>query len=191
MHQKNSAARAFQKPGRRFSPGSGARALASGYHETMGAIGGGRAGGGGDGKAIDLGAVPSPSASPGGDAPVVMVIDDDPDIRAMIVRALGMSHTVYEASDGVEARTVLEVIPVPDAIVCDIMMPRLDGLTLAQHLRKDKELKRVPILFLTAKSGALDVIAGINVGARHYVTKPFKVADLIAKVKAMTARPVR
>ncbi len=154
-------------------------------------IGGGGKGGGEDGTPVELDDIVAPSISPGDGAPVVMVVDDDPDIRAMIVRALGLTHTVYEASDGMEARAVLEVIPVPDAIVCDIMMPRLDGLTLAQHLRKDKALKRVPILFLTAKSGALDVIAGINVGARHYVTKPFKVADLVSKVKAMTAKPVR
>jgi DNA-binding response OmpR family regulator len=107
------------------------------------------------------------------------------------VRALGVTNTVYEARDGEEARIMLEAIPVPDAIVCDIMMPRRDGLSLAQLLRKDKALKRVPILFLTAKTGALDVIAGINVGARHYVTKPFKIAELVAKVTAMTARPTR
>ncbi len=147
--------------------------------------------GGGDEDEVELEVVPAPSTSPRDGAPVVMVIDDDPDIRAMIVRALAATHTVYVASDGEEARAMLEAIPVPDAIVCDIMMPRLDGLTLAQHLRKDKVLKRVPILFLTARSGALDVIAGINVGARHYVTKPFKVADLVAKVTAMTSRTSR
>jgi DNA-binding response OmpR family regulator len=151
---------------------------------------GGRGGDDGD-ESVELDVIPSPSASPGDSAPVVMVIDDDADIRALIVRALGATHTVYEAGDGEEARTMLGAMPAPDAIVCDIMMPRLDGLTLAQHLRKDKALKRVPILFLTARSAALDVIAGINVGARHYVTKPFKVADLVAKVTAMTSRSAR
>jgi DNA-binding response OmpR family regulator len=142
-------------------------------------------------KPMELDVAPAPSVSAGDGAPVVMVVDDDPDIRAMIVRALGGKNTVYEAGDGEEARIMLEAMPVPDAIVCDIMMPRRDGLSLAAHLRKDKALKRVPILFLTAKSGALDVIAGINVGARHYVTKPFKIAELVAKVTAMTARPNR
>jgi DNA-binding response OmpR family regulator len=139
-------------------------------------------------ESVDLGIVPSPSVTPGDDAPVVLVVEDDAEIRGMVVRALGVTHTVYEATDGQEAREILDTIPVPDAIVCDVMMPRLDGLALAKLLRKDPVLKRIPILFLTARTGALDVVAGINVGARHYVTKPFKVADLVAKVKSMTSR---
>jgi DNA-binding response OmpR family regulator len=151
---------------------------------------GGRGDDDGD-ESVELDVVPSPSASPGDSAPVVMVIEDDAEIRGLIVRALGLTHTVYEAGDGEEARTMLGAMPAPDGIVCDIMMPRLDGLALAKHLRKDPVLKRVPILFLTARSAPLDVIAGINVGARHYMTKPFKVADLVAKVTAMTLRSAR
>jgi CheY-like chemotaxis protein len=135
--------------------------------------------------------VPSPVASPGDDARVVVVVDDDADIRAMLVRALGTQYTVYEARDGLEARGLLELIPAPDAIVCDIMMPRMDGLELAKNLRKDTSLQRVPILFLTARGSALDVISGINAGARHYVTKPFKIADVLAKVGAMTGTAKR
>ncbi|MDP9151740.1 MAG: response regulator [Myxococcota bacterium] len=134
---------------------------------------------------LELDVIPTPSASPGDAAPVVVVIDDDADIRGIIVRSLGPTHTVYEASDGEEAFALLQAIPAPDAIVCDVMMPKLDGLALAKLLRKDAVLKRVPILFLTARGAPLDVVAGINAGARHYVTKPFKVADLVAKVTAM------
>jgi CheY-like chemotaxis protein len=137
---------------------------------------------------VELDVVPSPSITPGEGSPVVMVVDDDPDIRTLLVRALGLTHTVYEAADGQEARETLQVIPVPDAIVCDVMMPRLDGLALAKHLRQDPALRRVPVLFLTARETPLDVIAGINAGAKHYVTKPFKVADVVAKVKAMTEK---
>jgi DNA-binding response OmpR family regulator len=137
---------------------------------------------------VELDVVPAPSITPGDGSPVVMVVDDDADIRTMLVRALGLTHTVYEAGDGEEAREILQVIPVPDAIVCDVMMPRLDGLALAKHLRQDQALRRVPVLFLTARETPLDVIAGINAGAKHYVTKPFKVADVVAKVKAMTEK---
>jgi DNA-binding response OmpR family regulator len=133
-----------------------------------------------------MGSVPQPSANPGGDAPVVFVVDDDPDIRAMLVRALGTEFTIYEGRDGEEARALFEALPPPQALVCDIMMPRLDGLALAKILRKSPALERLPILFLTAKGGALDLVAGINAGARHYVTKPFKVSDVVAKVRAMT-----
>jgi DNA-binding response OmpR family regulator len=66
------------------------------------------------------------------------------------------------------------------------MMPRLDGVSLAKILRKTTRLARMPILFLTAKGSAVDVVAGINAGARHYVTKPFKVSDVVAKVTSMT-----
>ncbi len=130
--------------------------------------------------------IPSPAAMPSENAPVVMVADDDADIRAMLVRALGMTYTVFEAKDGEEARQILQVIPTPDALVCDILMPRRDGLSLAKALRYDPSLQRMPILFLTAKGGALDVVSGINAGARHYVTKPFKITDVLAKVAAMT-----
>ena len=137
---------------------------------------------------VELNLAPSPAVSPSDDAPVLLVVDDDPDIRAMLLHALGKTYTIYEAGDGLEAKEVLDAIPAPDAIVCDVMMPRLDGVGLAKLLRQDKILQRVPILFLTAKGGAMDIIAGINAGARHYVTKPFKIAEVVAKVALMTSK---
>jgi DNA-binding response OmpR family regulator len=133
-----------------------------------------------------MGAPPRPSVTPRADAPVIFVVDDDPDIRAMLVKALGGDFTIYEARDGEEARGLFEALPAPQGLVCDVMMPRLDGLQLAKLLKKKPGLERMPILFLTAKGAPLDLVAGINAGARHYVTKPFKVADVVAKVKAMT-----
>lgn len=130
--------------------------------------------------------VPAPSTKPSAEALVLLVVDDDPDIRAMLVKALGTTYTVYEARDGEEARSKLAAIPMPAGIVCDIMMPRLDGIALAKLLRKDTKLQNVPILFLTAKGAPMDVIQGINAGARHYVTKPFKIAEVLAKVASMT-----
>ena|SRR5579859_1935921 len=140
---------------------------------------------------LELGVAPTPAVSPGDQAPVLVVIDDDADIRTMLIRALGKMYTIYEAQDGAQAMEILDAIPAPDGIVCDVMMPRLDGVELAKILRKDKVLQRVPILFLTAKGGAMDVIAGINAGARHYVTKPFKIADVVTKIASMTARTKR
>jgi len=64
-----------------------------------------------------------------------------------------------------------------------VMMPGLDGLAVAKEVKKDANLKSVPIIFLTAKTAAPDVIKGIQVGARHYITKPFKIEDVLAKVK--------
>jgi DNA-binding response OmpR family regulator len=132
--------------------------------------------------------VPVPVAVPAPNAPTILVVDDDDDIRTMLVRALGLTYTVYEARDGEQARALLDRIAPPDAIVTDVMMPRLDGIAFAKLVRKDEALQRVPILFLTARGSPLEVIAGINAGARHYVTKPFKIADVLAKVAAMTRK---
>jgi DNA-binding response OmpR family regulator len=144
-----------------------------------------------DDEEVELGLMPTPSVSPSDSAPVLLVVDDDPSIRQMLVHALGRTYTIYEARDGQEAKEILDAIPAPDGIVCDVMMPRMDGVELAKLLRRDRILQRIPILFLTAKGGAMDVIAGINAGARHYVTKPFKIADLVAKVASMTSHVKR
>lgn len=63
------------------------------------------------------------------------------------------------------------------------MMPRMDGLTLAKQLKGDPRLGHVPVVMLTARTGPRDVIAGINAGARFYVTKPFKTDELLTKVR--------
>jgi DNA-binding response OmpR family regulator len=135
--------------------------------------------------------IPAPVCKPSDDAPVLLIADDDPDIRAMLVRALRGTYTIYEASDGEEARRLLEVLVAPDAFICDVMMPRLDGLQLVKGLRKDPALQRMPVLFLTAKGSAVDVVTGINAGARHYVTKPFKIAEVVAKVASMTNKTAK
>jgi DNA-binding response OmpR family regulator len=71
----------------------------------------------------------------------------------------------------------------PDLLVTDLMMPKKDGLTLVKEMKRDDRLKNVPAIILTAKSGPRDVIRGIQAGARHYLTKPFKSEELLDKVK--------
>lgn len=95
------------------------------------------------------------------------------------MRALGDVVTAVDGQDALEkarSRT-------PDVVVTDLMMPRMDGLTLAKQLKHDPHLARVPVVMLTARTGPRDVIAGINAGARFYVTKPFKTEELILKVR--------
>ena len=118
-------------------------------------------------------------------APRVLVVEDDESIRAMIVRALGLSYTVFEAGDGQTALEILAQIPPPACIVSDWMMPRLDGVELAKRIRGDKNLKFTPFLMLTAKNHPLDVVQGINAGARHYLAKPFKMKELLEKVASV------
>jgi putative two-component system response regulator len=126
-----------------------------------------------------------PFASPGPTAPVVLVVDDDAAMRTMLGNMLGATYTVHVARDGVAALELLAQLEPPDAILLDVMMPRIDGFELARRIKADPRLQRVPLLYLTAKTGALDVIAGINAGARHYLTKPFKMPDLLARVGRM------
>ncbi len=116
-------------------------------------------------------------------APILLVVEDDGAIRAMIVRALAVTYTVFEAEDGQAALDLLGRMPSPACIVSDWMMPRLDGLGLAKRIRADTTLLRwTPFIFLTAKNAPSDVIEGVNAGARHYLAKPFKMKELLDKV---------
>jgi DNA-binding response OmpR family regulator len=125
------------------------------------------------------------------DAPVVLVVEDDDDLRRLIVTGLGVAFRVYEARDGQHALEVLETMPVPAAIVSDVNMPRVDGFSLAKLLKREPQRKSIPLVFLTARTRPIDVVTGINAGARHYITKPFKVADLVAKVQSVIAKDKR
>jgi CheY-like chemotaxis protein len=121
--------------------------------------------------------------------PKVLVVEDDADLLQMIKTMLQVVGEITLARDGQEALDLLRSGFRPDVIVTDLMMPRMDGLTLAKTLKGDPNVGNIPLVMLTAKSGPMDKITGINAGARHYVTKPFKAADLIDKVKkALNAR---
>jgi CheY-like chemotaxis protein len=121
-------------------------------------------------------------------APVVVVAEDDDAVREMLVRVLGRRYTVYAAADGRDAVDLLARLPAPDAIVLDVMLPGVDGLTIARGIRRDPARRAVPFLFLTARNALQDVVDGINAGARHYLTKPFQIGDLLGKLEKMMGR---
>ena len=112
-----------------------------------------------------------------------MIAEDDPAIATMLEKVLAQHYDVAVAHDGKAALALALTPPRPALLMLDIMMPGLDGLGVAAEAKKTLELKGIPIIFLTAKSGATDVIKGIQSGARHYITKPFKIDDVLAKVK--------
>ena len=112
----------------------------------------------------------------------VLVVEDDPSVRQMLVRALGVQFTMSEACDGAEAITLLRGELVPDLIITDVMMPKMNGYALSRHLKTDPRLKAIPIIFLTARTSAKDVVEGINAGARLYISKPFSLRDVLDKV---------
>jgi DNA-binding response OmpR family regulator len=116
---------------------------------------------------------------------LVLVVDDDQSVRELVVRALqGKGYETLEAKDGITAAELLgKMTRTPDLLICDVMMPTIDGFSLARLVKTSANLRTVPIIFLTAKAAAEDVVRGIKLGARHYVQKPFSVKDLLDKVE--------
>jgi DNA-binding response OmpR family regulator len=113
----------------------------------------------------------------------IVIAEDDPAIASLLHKVLSPHYDVVVAHDGRQALALAGQQPRPALLLLDVMMPGLDGLGVATQIKKSAELKGIPIIFLTAKTGAADVIKGIQSGARHYITKPFKIDDVLAKVK--------
>ena len=123
-----------------------------------------------------------------GDRPFILVAEDDPDVLRMLEHVMRSLGDVISCRDGQEAWERANEGPPPDVVVTDIMMPRMDGLALSRKLKSVPQLAKVPVVMLTAKTGPRDVIAGINAGARFYVTKPFKTEELLGKVRKALGR---
>jgi CheY-like chemotaxis protein len=117
--------------------------------------------------------------------PLILVVEDDTELLKMLGRMLSELAEVELARDGIEAVEKLRTGINPDLVITDLMMPRMDGLTLAKQLKQEPQTKRTPVIMLTAKNGARDVVAGINAGARSYITKPFKHEELMNKVRSV------
>ena len=103
----------------------------------------------------------------------------------LIGKVLGKDYKLLQARDGQEALDIATRTAKIDLCLLDVMMPKMDGFELAKKLRELPGKEKLPIVFLTAKDGAMDIVKGIQHGARHYVVKPFKVSDVRSKVKAL------
>ena len=118
--------------------------------------------------------------------PQVLVVDDDPQLREALTRALELDdYRVSTASNGVKA---LEAVSQnrPDVMVLDVMMPYVGGLDVCRTLRSKKD--RLPILVLTARDEIGDRVAGLDAGADDYLTKPFALEELRARLRALLRR---
>ena len=113
----------------------------------------------------------------------ILIAEDDPAISTMLTKVLSQYYQVVVANDGQAALALAGKPPAPDLLLLDVMMPGLDGHAVAAAVRQLPGLKAIPIIFLTAKTGPSEVIKGIQSGARHYITKPFKIDDLVLRVK--------
>jgi two-component system response regulator RegX3 len=121
------------------------------------------------------------------DLPRALVVEDEPAIRHGLVellRAQGLDLDV--AADGGEAHVKMQAQRY-DLILLDWMLPGVDGLTLLQRLRARGDL--TPVLMLTARGAEADIVAGIDAGADDYVTKPFGIRELVARVRGLLRRP--
>jgi DNA-binding response OmpR family regulator len=110
-----------------------------------------------------------------------LVAEDDEAIAKMLLKVLGQRYAVDHAKDGEAALQLARKTP-PNLFIFDVMMPKIDGLQVARRVRETPSLRSVPIIFLTGKTRPADVVQGIQAGARHYLTKPFKVDELLGKV---------
>ena len=118
----------------------------------------------------------------------ILIVDDELDTLLPLKRALEMEDfNVIEAQDGVEA---LEKVrsEIPDLVLLDLMLPRINGFEVCQRLKQDEATSSIPIIMLTAKGETSDKIEGIEIGADDYVTKPFNLDELKARIKAVLRR---
>jgi two-component system OmpR family response regulator len=116
----------------------------------------------------------------------ILVVEDDKKIASFVSNGLKQSgFAVDHCADGEEAYALASATPY-DAAIVDVMLPRMDGLVLVQHLRRDGV--KVPVIFLSAKGSVEDRVKGLQAGADDYVPKPFSFAELLARVQALLRR---
>ncbi len=120
----------------------------------------------------------------GKDRKRLLLIDDDPNLILLVKDYLEFrGYEVITADNGKEALHLLSQ-DLPDMIICDIMMPEMDGYALIENVRQDHRTSWIPVLFLSAKGQSQDRIKGLNLGADVYMVKPFEPEELVAQVES-------
>ena len=118
----------------------------------------------------------------------ILIIEDEKGLSEAICHAMKQEHIVVDARYDGESGYYEALTGIYDAIILDIMLPRMNGYDVLQKLRKQKIA--TPILFLTAKSDVESKVKGLDLGADYYLTKPFTIIELMACIRAITRRPV-
>jgi two-component system response regulator MtrA len=115
----------------------------------------------------------------------VLLVEDDPSIRE--IAALGLTNAGFRVSAQADGREGLMQFQggAFDVVVLDVMLPSMDGFEICRHIRKDSS---VPIVMLTARTDTTDVVVGLELGADDYVTKPFEMPELVARIRAVLRR---
>jgi two-component system phosphate regulon response regulator PhoB len=119
----------------------------------------------------------------------ILVVDDEQDIRKLLEYNLGKNgyRTICVASGEDALRSTREELP--DLVILDLMLPSTDGLEVCRQLKADSRTANIPVIMLTAKGEEADVVAGLELGADDYVTKPFSPRVLLARVRTVLRRP--
>lgn len=121
----------------------------------------------------------------------LLLIDDDPNLILLVKDYLEFrGYEVITAENGREALQILEQ-EIPDMIICDVMMPEMDGYTFVNNVRQDERISWIPVLFLSAKGQSQDRVKGLNTGADVYMVKPFEPEELVAQVEASLKQAYR
>ncbi|WP_035990525.1 response regulator transcription factor [Leptolyngbya sp. KIOST-1] len=119
-----------------------------------------------------------------GDQKQLLLIDDDPNLILLVKDYLEFrGYEVKTAGNGREALDMLEDT-IPDMIICDVMMPEMDGHAFVRNVRENPSTEWIPILFLSAKGQSQDRVKGLNTGADVYMVKPFEPEELVAQVES-------
>lgn len=118
----------------------------------------------------------------------IYCVEDDAGIRELITLALSAAD--FEVHGFEDAKGFYDEIKkkIPDLILLDLMLPKIDGMTILKELKKESDYKDIPVIILTAKSMELDKVRGLESGADDFITKPFGVLELLARVKAVLRR---
>jgi two-component system phosphate regulon response regulator PhoB len=118
----------------------------------------------------------------------ILIVEDEPDILNLL--AFNLEHSGFETIKAMDGYEALEKIrrDVPDLILLDLMLPKLNGFEVCKKIRESPGLKHIPIIMLTAKGEEGDTITGLELGADDYVTKPFSPKELVLRIKAILRR---
>lgn len=118
----------------------------------------------------------------------ILIVDDEEHILELLkFNLLNAGYDVFTASDGIDAVKVAKTEK-PSLVLLDLMIPGMDGFDVCKEIKRDNDLRKTSIIMLTAKGEELDKILGLELGADDYITKPFSVRELLARVKAVLRR---